>query len=84
MQFFLDLGITVCHDLSFNLHINNIVKKARGRTGLVKRCLGNNVNSNVKKTCYTILIRPIHEYCTQLWSPHNKNMVLLLESVKEW
>ena len=36
---FLDLGILVSYDMSFNTHINNIVKKARGRLGLGKDAL---------------------------------------------
>ena len=69
-------------DLSWNLHINNIVNKARSRLGLVKRSIGSNVSSDVKKVCYTGLVRPLIEYCTSLWCPHNKNLILLLESIQ--
>ena len=50
--------------------------------GLVKRMLGFNVNHSVKLVCYTMLIRPILEYCTYLWSPVNKQLITYVESVQ--
>ena len=52
-QYFNDLRITVSSDLTFNVHINNIVKKAHSRLGPMRRCLGFSLNVNVK----TIVIR---------------------------
>ena len=68
--------------MTWKFHINNIVKKARARLGLVKRTLGHSVSTNVKNLCYKALVRPVLEYCTSLWSPNNKNLLLLIESVQ--
>ena len=79
---FTDLGICVSAHLNWEKHILNCIKKANIRLGYVKRTLGYNVNENVKQCCYVSLVRPLVEYCTQLWNPYNKNLILKLESLQ--
>ena len=74
VQYINDLGITVSYNLSFGLHVSNIVKKAWSRLGLVKRCLGHGVNSMEEKICITALIRPLLEYGTSFWFACNKKI----------
>jgi hypothetical protein len=58
----LDLGLTITNNLSWDIHVKNIIKKANQRLGLVKRTLGYNVNYKVKLAAYVALVRPILEY----------------------
>ena len=49
-----------------------------------KWVLGYNTNSEVKKLCYTSLVRPILDYSTSRWYPSNKNMIKEIESVQRY
>ena len=76
-----DLGITVDHELKFNLHINNIVQ--RGQPTI---CPDTPLLS-FSKSCYTvkafkIYIRPILEYASTTWSPSYIHHINLLERVQ--
>ena len=63
-----DLGVTFDSKLNFSSHIRNIVNKANSRVGLIKRTF-----QSLDKVKFTILykslVRPILEYCTQIWAP---------------
>ena len=48
----------------------------------MKQTLGYNVRQNVKNLRYEIFVRPLVEYCTQLWSPCNKNIIIKIESLQ--
>ena len=76
------MGVILSHDLSWNCHILEIVKKARSRCGLVKRTLGADVKFEVKRLCYISLIRPLLEYVTHFWTPYNKNLITQIESIQ--
>ena len=39
-------------------------------------------NSKVKSDAYTTLVRPILEYATQVWDPHQQNLIYKLEMVQ--
>ena len=72
VSYFNDLGVTVSSDLTWNAHVENCIKKANKRLGLVKRCTGFTCPSSVKKLCYTALVRPLVEFNSTLWSGVNK------------
>ena len=76
------MGVLISNDLSWNSHVKLIVSNAKKRMGLVHHTLGYNVNHKVKLKCYTGLVRPVLEYATVLWCPHNKNLILQIESVQ--
>ena len=76
-----DLGVLVDDKLDFGKHIKEIVKKANQRIGLIKRgfdCLDKEMFMNL----YPVLIRPLLEYCVQVWSPHKQRDIDLLERVQ--
>ena len=49
---------------------------------MIKRSVGFNAPSHVKLTLFNSLCRSHLEYSSQVWSPFNKNKILLLESVQ--
>ena len=76
-----DLGVLVDNKLDFGKHIKEIVKKANQRIGLIKRgfdCLDTEMFMNL----YPVLIRPLLEYCVQVWSPHKQGDIDLIERVQ--
>ena len=63
-----DLGITISHDLSWTLHVVEVVNKANKVLGLIKRTIGS-VNKEIFSTVYKALVRPILEYASLCMVP---------------
>ena len=72
------LGITISHDLSWTLHVVEVVNKANKVLGLIKQTIGS-VNKEIFSTLCKALVRPILEYASPVWCPCYllKNIVLL-------
>ena len=79
---FKDLGVVFDETLSFKNHINSIVSKCNRMCGFVKRSIGFNAPQKVKLTLFKTLIRPLSEYSSQVWSPHFKKEISLLEGIQ--
>ena len=76
-----DLGVTISDNLKPAKHIENIVKSARQKTGMIRRCFSNLTPEKITKL-YTTIIRPALEYASIVWSPHLKKDKLALETVQ--
>ena len=76
-----DLGITISHDLSWSLHVVEVVNKANKVLGLIKRTIGS-VNKEIFSTLYKALVRPILEYASPVWCPYLVKNIVLLEKVQ--
>ena len=63
-----DLGVTFDSELKFSTHIRNIVSKANSRVGIIKRTFDTLDTENFK-LLYKSLVRPILEYCSNIWHP---------------
>ena len=50
--------------------------------GLIKRILGSDVHIDIKNLCYMALVRPLVEYNSVLWSPSNKTLINMIESIQ--
>ena len=75
------LGITISHDLSWNLHVVEVVNKANKVLCLMKRTIGS-VNKEIFSTLYKALVRPILEYASPVWCPYLVKNIVLLEKVQ--
>jgi len=76
-----DLGVTFDSTLKFDIHINNIVKKANGILGLIRRnfkC----IDKEVFLKLYKALVRPHLEYGQAIWSPQLLRQSRLIENVQ--
>ena len=76
-----DLGVTIDCRLEFDKHIKNIVAKANRTLGMIRiafTCLNKMVFLNL----YKGLVRPLLEYCVQVWSPYKRKYIDLLEGVQ--
>ena len=76
-----DLGVLVESNLEFEQHIKGIVGRANRMLGLIKigfACLDQEVFMNL----YPVLVRPLLEYCVQIWSPYKRKHINLIERVQ--
>jgi len=75
------LGVILNNTLSWNTHITNVTNRATRMLNFVKRNLGK-CTSQVKSKAYTSLVRPILEYATQVWDPHQKSLTHKIEMIQ--
>ena len=76
-----DLGVLIDNELEFDKHIKGIVNKANRMLWMIRigfSCLDKSMFMNL----YPVLVRPLLEYCVQVWSPHKQKHIDLLEGVQ--
>lgn len=64
-----DLGVLVSNDLSFKDHIQKVVTAMRNLSAWILRTFQSR-EKYVMLTMWKTLVLPIHDYCSQLWSPN--------------
>ena len=77
-----DLGVIFDENLEFDKHIKTIVNRANRMLGMIKigfTCMDMEIFMNL----YPVLVRPLLEYCVQVWSPHKQKYIKLIEGVQE-
>jgi len=67
------LLFNLTNNLSWNIHIDKITKKANSILGFLRRNLRIS-NTSVKSNPYTSLVRPHLEYCSSVWSWYTKTL----------
>ena len=76
-----DLGVYIDPHLTFELHINETVKKCRSKSAMILRNI-------TYKTCdilvplFKAVIRPILEYANVIWSPYKRKDIDKLEQIQ--
>ena len=80
-EYVTDLGVTIDPKLNFNSHIGGMVSKAKQRCALIHRCFLSRCSSNLIRA-YKTYVRPLVEYAPQVWSPHTKSLLSLVEGVQ--
>jgi len=76
-----DLGICVDNCLKFDKHISCIVAKASQRAALILRCFKSR-DAILLFRAFAAYVRPILEYCSQVWSPHYSTLINKVECVQ--
>jgi hypothetical protein len=74
------LGVHMSGNLSWNQHVDKIVKKGNSTLGFLRRNLHIS-NNQVKSTTYMSLVRPGLEYCSTVWNPSTKDLTRKLKMV---
>ena len=77
-----DLGVALSSDTSFKDHVNNIISSAKNMSAWVLRTF-NTREKTPMLTLYKILVRPILEYSSALWSPILKGDIQRLEEIQQ-
>ena len=74
------LGVHISNTLSWNTHVQEVLKKAQRVQNIIRRNLWS-CDKKVKATAYLALVRPLLEYASSAWDPQlNKPSTLLSES----
>jgi len=76
-----DLGVNIEQDLKFRQHITNIVSKAHQRASLILRCFKCR-DPLILCRAFVVYVRPLVEYCSQVWSPCNLTAIYKIERVQ--
>ena len=75
------LGVHIQSNLKWNMHISTITAKANRSLGLIRRNLAE-APCKTKLVAYKTIVRPILEYATPVWSPHNVGLINDVEKVQ--
>jgi hypothetical protein len=75
------LGILVDNKLFFNQHTANIAHKAHVRARLILRCFCSR-DCNILMKAFATYVRPLLEYCSQVWSPFTAANINKIEAVQ--
>ena len=76
-----DLGVHVDPLLSFNDHINSVVKKARSISALIIKTISFK-SKEIMVPLFKALVRPILEYGNVVWKPSKRKHINQLESIQ--
>ena len=76
-----DLGIIISEDLKPMKHIAKTVKKANQLLGMIRRTITCKNKTNILNL-YKTLVRPILDYGSAIWSPHQKKDIQKIERVQ--
>ena len=77
------LGIWITQNLSWNLQVDHICKKARRTIGFIHRAF-HSAPVSTRRILYLALVRPILEYGSTTWHPRNKTLTNHLESCQRF
>lgn len=76
-----DLGVKVSGDLKFRQNIDCLVAKAHQRSSLILRCFKCR-DPLILCRAFVTYVRPILEYCSQVWSPSYLTDIFKIERVQ--
>ena len=78
-----DSGIYTSGNCTWNSHIEQMCAKANRVLGLVKRLCGRDIRDvQTRKLLYTVLVRPLLEYSSSVWSPYLVKRCRLIENIQ--
>ena len=75
------LGVTITNNMSWSKHIDNITAKANRSLGFLRRNLRVR-STDLKSKAYYALVRPIVEYASPIWDPHEQHNIRKLDMVQ--
>ena len=76
-----DLGVTVDSKMNFDRHIENIVRDAYIRVGVLFKGFISR-DPNLMKKAYTTFIRPVIEHASRVWCPYKQKHIVAIEKVQ--
>ena len=76
-----DLGVVISKDLKAAEQVANCVTKANTMVGMIRRTF-TYIDKDILLRTYKVFVRPILEYCQQVWAPYLKKDIDELENVQ--
>ena len=76
------LGVTLDHHLNFSNHIDDVIQRAHGTLGILRKA-ASRVPREILKLAYIALVRSVLEYCSCLLFPVSKTNQKKLETVQK-
>ena len=76
-----DLGVLLSDDCSFKDHINNTIEKAKNMVSWILRTFRSRLPTPMLML-FKMLVLPIMEYCSVLWSPLDTGSIQRLEQIQ--
>ena len=76
-----DLGVTMSNTCLFDSHMDEVVKKMKSKSSWILRTFSSRSRLCLLTTWKTLVL-PLHDYCSQLWSPHKIKDISVLEKVQ--
>ena len=76
-----DLGVIVSNDLEVSSHCLEARNKANRMLGIINRNVSYK-SKEVMSKMYNSYVRPVMEYCSQVWAPHLRKDIDMLEAVQ--
>ena len=77
-----DLGVYMSEDLKYRKHIFETVKKANKVLAMIRRTFSY-LDKDVFLNIYKVYVRPVLEYCQEVWSPFLEKDITVLEKVQQ-
>lgn len=78
-----DLGVIIDDKLSFNEHVDQIVRKSYKMLGFVFRCGRYFASQSSLRLLYATLVRSRLEYCSSVWNPYYSEAMQQVERVQK-
>ena len=75
------LGVTIQSNLGWKKHIENMCNKANKLLGMLRRNL-KAAPTHTKEIAYKSLVRPVLEYSSCVWDPHDKVEINQIEKIQ--
>jgi hypothetical protein len=75
------LGVTIDEDLTFNIHVDNVIKKINRSLGVLKRASPYVPLSN-RITLYNTIVLPHFDYCCTLWDTCSESQITRLQMLQ--
>ena len=72
------LGVNITENLHWDTHVQSIAAKANRDCVFIHRNL-KGCSTKIQTHCYKSLARPILEYASSVWDPHQQNLIDTLE-----
>ena len=76
-----DLGVYISNDLKAEHHISKCILKANSKLGMIRRTF-TKITETIFLKVYKVYVRPILEYCQEIWSPHYEKDIIEIEKVQ--
>lgn len=76
-----DLGVILSSDFSFSKQVDKVCSKARCRSAMILKCFQSR-DKGLLFRAFNVYVRPILEYCCNVWSPYRLCDTRKIESVQ--